>query len=144
MKRIYALGISILMSGGLYAQDVNDLPETASDYINRNFPTVEIDKVDVNNSWYNMSDSETYEVELVNGMELDFNKKGEITEIENDEGEMIPEGVFDRSVWDYFEQNYADAVIVNYEIDKDGYDLELEDGRELKFDSEGTFLEEDS
>ena len=144
MKRIYALGISLLLSGGLYAQNINDLPERVSDYIDQNFPTAEIDKVDVNNSWYNMSDSETYEVELANGMELDFNKKGEITEIENDEGEMIPEDVFDRSVRDYVERNYADAVIVNYEIDKDGYDLELEDGRELTFDSEGTFLEEDS
>ena len=144
MKRIYALGISLLMSGGLFTQDINDLPEAASDFVNQNFANVEVDKIDTNDSWYNMSDSETYEVELSNGIELDFNKRGEITEIENDEAENVRRTAFDRSVWDYVERNYADAVIINYEVEKDGYDLELDDGTELSFDKEGSFLEEDS
>ena len=138
MKRIYVLGLSVLFSGTVFAQtDRNELPERSSDFINQHFASERIASVDVDDNWYNMSDSETYEVELENGVELDFNKKGELTEIETEDRASIPMSVFPDAVRSQLERDYANAEVVAWEKDKKGHQVELRDGREVWYDNNG-------
>lgn len=138
MKRKYALGISILFSGAVMAQtDKSELPQRSTDFIDQHFASERIAEIDIDDNWYNMSDSETYEVEFENGVELDFNKKGEITEIETEDGAMIPTSVFPESVRSSLEREYPDAEVVAWEREKKGHEVELKDGTELWFDTNG-------
>lgn len=135
MKRIYALGISILFSGAALAQtDKNELPQRSVDFIDEHFSSERIADIDVDDNWYNMSDSETYEVEFDNGTEIDFNKKGEITEIETEDRASIPLTVFPESVRTKLEREYPNAEVVTWEKEKEGHEIELRDGTELWFD----------
>ncbi len=138
MKRIYALGISILFSGAVLAQtEKNELPQRSIDFIDQNFASEKIAEIDVDDSWYHMSDSETYEVEFENGTELDFNKKGEITEIETEDGASIPLSVFPESIRINLEREYSNAEVVAWEKEKNGHEVELRDGSELWFNNNG-------
>lgn len=136
MKRIYAVGISILFSGAVLAQtDKSELPQRSVDFIDEHFSSERIADIDVDDNWYNMSDSETYEVEFDNGTEIDFNRKGEITEIEAEDRASIPLTVFPESVRSKLEREYPDAEVVTWEKEKEGHEIELRDGTELWFDS---------
>lgn len=136
MKRIYAVGISILFSGAVLAQtDKSELPQRSVDFIDEHVSSERIADIDVDDNWYNMSDSETYEVEFDNGTEIDFNRKGEITEIEAEDRASIPLTVFPESVRSKLEREYPDAEVVTWEKEKEGHEIELRDGTELWFDS---------
>lgn len=136
MKRIYVLGISILFSGTALAQtNQSELPQRSVDFIDEHFSSERIADIDVDDNWYNISDSETYEVEFDNGTELDFNKKGEITEIETEDRASIPLTVFPESIRSKIEREYPNAEVVTWEKEKDGHEIELRDGTELWFDS---------
>lgn len=138
MKKIFALGLSVMFSGAALAQtDRDELPQESSDFINEHFATERIAEVDVDDSWYNLSDSETYEVRFENGIELDFNDDGEITEIESDNNEPIPMSVLPQEVRSKVERKHPNARVVNWEKDDDGHEVELDNGEELEFDRHG-------
>jgi hypothetical protein len=40
-------------------------------------------------------------------------------------------------------QNHPDVKIVEYEMDEEGHEVDLENGDELEFDPEGNFVEMD-
>ncbi len=136
MKRIYAIGISILFSGAALAQtDKSELPQRSVEFIDNHFSSEKVAEIDVDDNWYNLSDSETYEVEFHNGTEIDFNKKGEVTEIETEDRASIPLTVFPESVRSKLEREYPNAEVVAWEKEKKGHEIELQDGTELWFDA---------
>ena len=136
MKRIFGLAVTCMfMSAPVFAQNNTDeLPQQSTNFIEEHFSSDRIAEVDVDNSWYNVSDSETYEVRFENGIELDFNSDGEITEIESENGEPIPNSVLPESVRSEIEHKSPNARIVNWEKDDDGHEVELDDGKEYDFD----------
>lgn len=139
MKRIFGLTIAFMfMSAPVFAQiDMNELPQESTEFINEHFSNERVEEIDVDDSWYNISDSETYEVRFENGVELDFNSNGEITEIESKEGTAIPHSVFPQKVREHLEREAPNANVVNWEKDNDGHEVELDDGREFEFDKNG-------
>lgn len=145
MKKLMLTGIGILFSTSLLlAQtDTSVLPQTAQDLIQQNFSGEAIAKVEKNDSWYNWDKDEMYEVRLKNGIKLDFNKEGELTEIDSKEGTTIPLEVLPEPIRTYLESHASDAQIVSWERDDDEQEVKLADGRELEFDANGKFLKED-
>lgn len=139
MKRIFGIAVSFMfMSAPVFAQNGTDeLPQRSSDFIDEHFSNERIEEVDVDDSWYNLSDSETYEVRFENGIELDFNSEGEITEIESEDGQPIPRSVLPEKVRDHLDRKAANANVVNWEKDDDGHEIELENGEEYEFDRNG-------
>lgn len=144
MKRKYVLGMStLLLSGAVLAQaDRSELPQPSTDFIDQHFSSEKITEIDVDDSWYNMSDSETYEVEFESGIEMDFNKKGEITEIETEERVNIPFSVFPEAVRTNLEREHPEVDVVAWEKGKNGHEIELRDGTELWFDNNGNMKQE--
>ena len=143
MKKIILTAAVGLFSTGMgFAQEnANDLPKVASDLIAQHFADATIEKAEKNDSWYNFDKNEMYEVHLSNGTKLDFNKEGEITEI--DGTEAIPENVLPENIFSYVGENYSGAEIVSWEMDDDEQEVKLSDGTEIEFDAEGNFIKED-
>lgn len=144
MKRKYVLGMStLLLSGAVLAQaDRSELPQPSRDFIDQHFSSEKIAEIDVDDSWYNRSDSETYEVEFESGIELDFNKKGEITEIEAEDRASIPLSIFPKTVRINLESEHPNADVVAWEKEENGHEIELRDGTELWFDNIGNMKKE--
>lgn len=134
MKRIFGLAITFMfMSAPVFAQqNMDELPQESTDFINEHFSSERVEEVDVDDSWYNLSDSETYEVRLANGIELDFNSEGEITEIESDDGQSIPMSVLPDYIRDEVETKHPNANIINWEKDDKTHEIELDNDEEVE------------
>lgn len=145
MKKLFLTGIGLLFSIALtFAQaSTANLPENSQDFLKKHFPSEQVVKVEKNDNWYNWDKDEMYEVKLANGIKLDFNKSGEITEIDSKEGFSIPPEALPQAIRSYLEQNGLTAHVVSWEKENDGHEVQLADGRELEFDSAGKFLKED-
>lgn len=143
MKRIVLTGMIFLSSVGFgFGQSgQNELPQEARNFINTHFAQVTIEETEKNDSWYDLDKNEMYEVKLSNGTKLDFNREGEVTEIDGEE--RIPDAALPSPIVAYVEANFSGAHIVGWELDDDEQEVELSDGTELEFNLEDQFLKED-
>ncbi|MEK6482103.1 PepSY-like domain-containing protein [Catalinimonas sp. 4WD22] len=71
-----------------------------------------------------------YEVILENGVQLEFNRKGECSSIEGNTA--LPDSVIPEKIVEYVTQSYADNYIISWERD--------DNGTELNFDKSSNFL----
>lgn len=144
MTKLFLTGILTLCSAVLFGQtDTSILPKASQDFLSKNFSAEEVAKVEKNDSWYNWDKDEMYEVRLNNGIKLDFNKEGQITEIDSKEGNTIPPEALPEAIRAYLSTNEKNAAIVSWERDDNEQEVKLADGRELEFDANGKFLKED-
>ncbi|UBZ06703.1 PepSY-like domain-containing protein [Salegentibacter mishustinae] len=137
MKRLFIIGLLVFFGITFGHAQKSELPEMVSAYVSQLFPnekikTVEADKGD---NW------ETYEIKMSGGTELSFNQNNQPTEIKCKSG--IPASALPLNIAGYVTKNHPNIKIVEYEMDEEGHEVELENGDELEFDSEGNFVEMD-
>lgn len=145
MKKTILTGILVMFSMSLtFAQaDPSVLPQNAQDFIKENFASATIEKADKEDKWFSWDKNEMYEVHLSNGIKLDFDKSGEITEIDSRDNAPIPAEAVPAEVKDYIEKNHKGLTITSWEKDNDEQEVELSDGTDLEFDKNGKFLKMD-
>ena len=121
------------------SEDINpsSLPQVILDYIATNYPNQTIVEAE--------QDSEKYEVELSNGLKLEFDLAGNFLEVSGEENEdgsnEIATSNLPQSIRDYVANNYPNESIVKAEEYTDKYEIELSNGIELEFDLAGNFIE---
>ena len=74
----------------------------------------------------------SYDVVLQNGTKLEFNKKGELTEIDCKQG-VVPVNLIPLSIKNYLQNNYPGQSVKKLEIKKNEYEVELSNGMDLTF-----------
>lgn len=74
----------------------------------------------------------SYDVVLQNGTKLEFNKKGELTEIDSKQG-VVPVKLIPLSIKNYLQNNYPRQSVKKLEIKKNEYEVELSNGMDLTF-----------
>ncbi|HKL35653.1 MAG TPA: PepSY-like domain-containing protein [Salegentibacter sp.] len=137
MKKLFITGLLVFFGISLGHAQKSELPEMVSAYISQLFPNEKIKKVEVDKGdrW------ETYEIEMSGGTELSFNRNNQPTEIKCKNG--IPASAIPLNIAGYLNKNYPNIKIVEYEMDEEGHEVDLANGDELEFDSEGNFVEMD-
>ncbi|MDX1542584.1 MAG: PepSY-like domain-containing protein [Christiangramia sp.] len=124
--------------------DPSDLPQNILDFISANYPGVGIEEAELENNG-------NYEVELENDVELIFDGDGNFlgqAQDENDDEQGEDEEDIDpddlpQTILDYIAENYPDNTIIEAEMEEEGYEVTLNNGIELKFDQEGSFLSQE-
>jgi len=112
----------------------NDLPATSTSYITAHFP----DQTIVH-AVKEFSDLQiTYTVYLKNGVKIEFNQNGEVTEIEG--SNALPDGVIPSALLHYVNNNYASEFIKEWKQERTKQKVKLSNGIELEFDKNGNFL----
>jgi len=125
--------------------NISELPENIMSFISTNYPNESIDEAELENNG-------NYEIELENEVILIFDVDGNFLGIGEDENEDEDEHDGDETnieaaslpqiILDYLSANYGDKTIIKAEVDEDGtYEITLNNGIEVTFDSNGTFLE---
>ena len=137
MKRLFLTGLLVFFGITFGHAQKSELPEMVSAYVSQLFPnekikTVEIDKGD---NW------EKFEIKMTEGTELSFDQNNQPTEIKCKSG--IPAPALPLNIAGYITKNHSNIKIIEYEMDKEGHEVKLENGDELKFDSKGNFVEID-
>jgi hypothetical protein len=107
--------------------DVAALPAVAQELIKSNFADEQIKAVE--------QDNDGYEVKFKGGASIDFNTAGQWKEIDC-ERNAVPDAVVPQQIKDYAAKNYADKKIVKIECNSYGYEIEFDNGVEIKFDKD--------
>ncbi|MCC8146671.1 MAG: PepSY-like domain-containing protein [Bacteroidales bacterium] len=107
----------------------DSLPQPSKDFITKYFNKSDISYAKIDDDFF----SKSYEVFFVNGSKVEFNKDGEWKEIDNRKN-PIPEGIVPAQIVDYVNKNHSAFQIVKIDRDRKDYEIELNNGLEIKFD----------
>lgn len=134
---IMLVGLSVsAVAGDNYTRDVKVLPEAARTTISNNFKSkVSVIKLDKTLGHIN-----EYEVILTDGTEISFDNKGNWDNIETSAQTSVPKAFVPKSIRDYVSKDQPKTRIVGIDKERNGYEIELSNGIEMKFDKSGRFL----
>ena len=145
MKKIIALIMVVLSTiGAASAADrivYNDtpLPLEAKNILAKHFKAkVNFVKIDKNM----LGAVNEYEVVLKNGTEVEFEADGTLKSVDAG-ANGVPSSLILPSIVNYLKKNYKNQKIVELDITKKQYKIELQDGRDLIFDRNGNFQREE-
>lgn len=115
----------------------SDLPPIAQAFLQAHFPSQKVTRVE--------KDNDSYDVYLANGFEVEFKLSGEWDSVDG-KGQQIPADIIallPSAIPSYIAQHYPTQYIVEINKEHFGYEINLNNNIELKFDSNGTFLRVD-
>ena len=119
-----------------YYRDASALPSAAQEVLKKNFKAgVSFIKEDKS-----LGRTTEFEVILTDGTEVTFDSKGNWKEIEASMKTGVPASMVPVVISNYVSANHKGTKIVSIEKERNGYDVELSNGVDLKFDSAGKFL----
>lgn len=143
MKRIIFALTAIVMAAvawaGDYVHDGSVLPQAAQAVIKKNFKSkVSVVKIDKT-----LGKITEYEVVLTDGSEITFDAKGNWKEVETAKNKNVPSGFIPKAISDYVSKNHKGQKIVGIEIKHDGYEIDLSNGIDIRFNKAGDFVKYD-
>ena len=119
-----------------YAHDASVLPKAAQTTIANNFKA-KVSLVKIDKDWGRVSE---YEVILTDGSEISFDKDGNWENVEVNNSRSVPSAFVPAQVRKVVAGQQPGQRIVGVDRDRRGYDIELSNGIEMKFDKAGKFL----
>ena len=114
------------------------LPAAAKAFIANTFPGQEISYAKVDTDFA----SKTYEVCLNSGIEVEFDRCG-IWDKVNCNYNAVPAHLIPACIAMYVKAQFADATVVKIDKDRNGYEVELSNNLELKFNRHGQLVNMD-
>lgn len=121
----------------VYAKDkvisYSELPALVQTYIQQHFPQHQIQLITVDKEGLNKE----YEIDMTDRTELKFigNK---IIELKSNS--QLPNSTIPQTILRYVEKNYPKNQIVNWDLERNFQEIELDNGIELKFSLLGDFI----
>ena len=113
----------------------DQLPKAARQFVQTHFPGKHISYATVDADFL----SKTYEVHLNNGAEIEFDKNGNWDKVDCHHA-AVPAAIIPASIANYVKANFPDSQIVKIDKERGGYDIELSNDLDLKFNAKGKFL----
>ena len=114
---------------------VEQLPAPAKTFVKKYFPQATIE--------YATKDTEfmgtTYEVRISDGTEVDFDKKGNWDNVDC-KTKAVPASLVPAAIAQYVKAHYPNTVIVKIDKERGGYEIELSNDLDLKFNSKGKLI----
>ena len=138
MKRIFRIlmiAICCMVSFNMVANAGNDkpiainaLPVKAQTLLSNHFNNQKVMLATIETGVIN----KTYDVVLQNGTKLEFDKKGNLTEIDCKQA-TVPVNLIPQAIKNYLMANYAGQSVKKIEMNKNEYEVELANGLDLTF-----------
>ena len=135
MIRVLMIAICCMMSCNMAANagngkpiSVDALPAKAQTFLNNHFNGQKVMLATIESGVV----SRSYDVVLQNGTKLEFDKKGNLTEINCKQG-IVPALLIPQAIKNYLKDNYAGQSVKKIEMNKNEYEVELTNGLDLTF-----------
>ena len=135
MIRVLMIAICCMMSCNMAANagngkpiSVDALPAKAQTLLNNHFNGQKVMLATIESGVV----SRSYDVVLQNGTKLEFDKKGNLTEINCKQG-IVPALLIPQAIKNYLKDNYAGQSVKKIEMNKNEYEVELANGLDLTF-----------
>ena len=133
--RILMIAICCMMSFNIVANAGNDkpinvyeLPATAQTLLTKHFNGQKVMLATIESGVL----SRSYDVVLRNGTKLEFDKKGNLTEIDCKQS-IVPSQLIPQPIKTYLKENYRGETVRKIEWNKKEYEVELTNGIDLTF-----------
>ena len=134
------LGASAIASAkDSYVHDLSVLPKAALTTIADNFRS-EVSVIKVDKIFGFVKD---YEVTMSDGTEITFDRKGNWDNIETGNSRSVPASFIPAAISRYVAKNQPGTRIVGVDKERNGYEIELSNGVDIKFDKDGQFVKYD-
>jgi len=117
---------------------VDKLPHKIERYVKAHFPEQKIARAEIDRDGFSV----TYEIVLDNRVELDFNKRSQLIEI--DGKSKLPDSTIPSKILSYVRSNYSSNYITYWKFDDNKQEIELDNGLEIEFNRRGNFLRIDN
>ena len=134
-----ALMCMMMNSVATFANDMiipaTQLPAAAQSFIQQTFPGQAVSYAKVDRDFGRT----TYEVCLNNGTELEFDKNGTWDKVDCNYS-AVPANLVPAAIADYVKTHFAGATIVKIDKERYGYDVELSNELDLKFNKQGQLI----
>ncbi len=143
MKKFVALGIfafTLLMTACSDKPVTADqLPEPIKAFIQQTFPgqTVSFVQKDLELT------GNQYDVVLADGTRIEFDTDNQWDKIEGTMTTPVPTALIPQPVLTHLQANFPDAMITKIDKEHYGYEVELANGLELKYNKQGAIMEMD-
>lgn len=118
---------------------VTQMPQQAQQLIKQHFADSKVALAKMESDFLYKS----YEVIFTNGNKVEFDKKGNWTEVDCKYG-SVPVAVIPIAIQKYVTANYPDTNILKIERDKKDYEIKLSNRTELKFDLKFNLIDIDN
>ena len=142
-KLILILAITIgaltASAGTSKTHDVNVLPETAQSILKENFKA-EVSHIKIGKEFGQIRE---YDVVMTDGSEISFDKHGNWKEVEVSRFTSVPSDIIPNPINTFVRNNEKNAKVTGIEKKNYGYDVELSNGKDVKFTEKGKFIRYD-
>lgn len=135
IMRILMIAICCMMSFNIVANagndkpiNVNELPAKAQTLLSKHFKGQKVMLATIESGVV----SRSYDVVLRNDTKLEFDKKGNLTEIDCKQG-IVPSQLIPQPIKNYLKENYRGEAVRKIELNKKEYEVELANGIDLTF-----------
>lgn len=143
MKKLFFLfvmmvGLSVqAMAKDVITRDVNQLPQAARTTIQKHFAKAKLSYIKIDKDFL---EAATYEAIFEDGTQIEFNSKGEWTEVDS-KLNPVPDALIPATVKTYLKKNFPNIAVEKIERHrKGGYEVELKNDLSVEFDAQGNFL----
>lgn len=126
-------------AGDTYAHDASVLPAAAKSTLANNFKAgVSVVKIEKT-----LGMIKEYEVVLQDGTEISFDKDGNWENVETNKNKKVPSAFIPKGVQNFVSKTHPGTHVVGIDKERNGYDVELSNGIDIKFDKQGNFKKYD-
>ena len=136
MRLLFIALMSMMVTSVAFADDkpipVEKLPAAARTFVDTNFPGRKI--------LYAEKDGRTYECRLDDGTKVDFTSKGEWKQVDCHGMSAVPAVLVPEAIKQYVETNFSNCMITKIDKERHGYDIELSNDLELRFNHQGALI----
>lgn len=132
---VMTLGFSIQSFAQKTQIQINQLPEIAKTFINQNFKNENISYIVKEEEFLTVDE---YKVVLGNGTKIEFDSKGNWKEVSN-KTQALKTNFIPKNILSYCTKSFPNTFVTKIEKSRWKYEVELSNGLELLFDSEGNF-----
>lgn len=136
------VAIAMISCEGANYQDkpinYEELPQKAKTFVVDHFSNLTVSYVIQDNDMLGIS----YELYFTNNSEIEFDEKGDWSEVDC-KSTQVPDGIIPSKILSYVKEHFTTNFIVKIELDFKHYDIELNNGLDLKFDADGNFIKID-
>ena len=135
MRLLFIALLSMMVTSVAFADDkpipVEKLP-AARTFVDTNFPGKKI--------LYAEKDWNSYECRLDDGTKIDFTSKGEWKQVDCHGMSAVPAVLVPEAIKQYVETNFSNCMITKIDKERHGYDIELSNDLELRFNHQGALI----
>ena len=139
MRLFLVVLVTMLVSNVVMADDrpspVNMLPANAKAFVTTHFKGQKI--------IYAEKDWNAYESHLGDGTQVDFYRNGTWKKVDCNDFKAVPMAIVPATIKNYVKANFPESIITKIEKEPYGYDIELSNELELKFNKQGVLMRMD-